>query len=62
MIAKCICGDHRLAGAAYQNSRYGYGYRVYNRLGKGGGRCTICGRVVSSEAARDSKQSGSGKK
>ena len=50
MILKCNnCGDYISPAAAYQNEKYGYGFRVHNKCNQGSAdpkwRCTVCETV-----------------
>jgi hypothetical protein len=57
MILKCNCGDHRSAGAAYQNQKYGFGRRVFNLTKTGGARCTVCLWTKTPEDVNKEKKS-----
>ena len=58
LIRQCECGDFIGAGAAFQNAKYGYGRRVFNKgaaVGKKAG-CTVCGKVIQlTDAAAKTK-------
>ncbi len=56
MIKACSkCSDYRSDAAAFQDTTYGKGQRVFNKRKDGGYRCTVCENTTGADKAPEKK-------